>query len=92
MSVRKCEYLFVFFLVPCFDVAHAGHCKFVNVQCLSVFINNLYRLQVCHIDCRRNSSSSRRFKAWQITVHFELRVHIRDNEVHQVIVTPCVSL
>ena len=37
MSVRKCEYLFVFFLVPCFYVAHAGHCKFVNVQCFSVF-------------------------------------------------------
>ena len=24
------------FLVPCFYVAHAGHCKFVNVQCFSV--------------------------------------------------------
>jgi hypothetical protein len=26
-----------FFLVPCFDVAHSGHCKFVHVQCFSVF-------------------------------------------------------
>ena len=47
MSVRKCEYLFVFFCVSCFDVAHAWHCKFVNVQCFCVFINNHdIRLQV----------------------------------------------
>ena len=90
---QKVRVFVCFFLVPCFYVAHAGHCKFVNVQSFSVSINNHYiRLQVCHIDCRRNSSSPWRFKAGQITVHFELRVHICNNEVHQVIVTPCVSL
>ena len=89
---QKVRVFVCFFLVPCFDVAHAGHCKFVNVQCFSVFINNHYiRLQVCHIDCRRNSSSPWRFKAGQITVHFELRVHICNNEVHQVINMPCVN-
>ena len=34
---QKVRVFVCFFLVPCFDVAHAGHCKFVNVQCFSVF-------------------------------------------------------
>ena len=34
---QKVRVFVCFFLVPCFYVAHAGHCKFVNVQCFSVF-------------------------------------------------------
>ena len=34
---QKVRVFICFFLVPSFYVAHAGHCKFVNVQCFSVF-------------------------------------------------------
>ena len=34
---QKVRVFVCFFLVPCFDVAHSGHCKFVHVQCFSVF-------------------------------------------------------
>ena len=30
---QKVRVFVCFFCVPCFDVAYAGHCKFVNVQC-----------------------------------------------------------
>ena len=34
---QKVRVFVCFFCVSCFDVAHAWHCKFVNVQCFSVF-------------------------------------------------------
>ena len=69
--------LVCFFLVPGFNVCHQRHREFKDVECFGVVVddNNVW-LVVSDAEVGRDCATTWRLHAWQVTVDYELAVHI----------------
>ena len=83
-----------FFTVALVNVCGQGHSEFKDVEFLFYFVHYHYvRLQPGHTQFRGDGAPTWCFLTWQITVHLKFTlVHIRHNEIYQVVVAPSVPV